>query len=73
MIGTNLFAGTNGSLYPQYNGVYLSTDNGSSWTAVNSGLTNTSILSLAVMGTNLFAGTAGSGVYRSTNNGASWT
>jgi len=25
------------------------------------------------MGTNLFAGTAGSGVFRSTNNGASWT
>ncbi len=55
--GTNLFAGTDG-------GVFLSTNNGTSWTAVNTGLTNTEILSLAVSGTNLFAGTYGGGVWR---------
>lgn len=51
--GTNLFAGTYGG------GVFLSTNNGTSWTEVNSGLTNTYVWSLAVSGTNLFAGTLG--------------
>ncbi|MBK6876815.1 MAG: hypothetical protein IPG99_10295 [Ignavibacteria bacterium] len=59
--GTNLFAGTG-------RGVFLSNNNGISWTAVNNGLMNTIVLSLAVSGTNLFAGTYG-GVFRSTNNG----
>jgi len=40
------------------------------WTAVNSGLTNDSVWSLAVNGGNTFAGT-GNGVYLSTNNGTS--
>ncbi|HEY5123677.1 MAG TPA: regulator, partial [Ignavibacteria bacterium] len=67
--GTNLFAGT------LLDGVYLSTNNGTSWTAVNSGFSKNynvaNVHSLAVSGTNLFAGTGG-GVYLSTNNGTSW-
>jgi len=63
---SNLFAGTGGG------GVFLSTNNGASWTAVNTGLTNTAVFSLAVNGSNLFAGTDG-GVFLSTNNGTSWT
>jgi len=64
--GTNLFAGTLGG------GVFLSTNNGSSWTAVNAGLTNTSVQSLAVSpngagGTNLFApGLLAASFYRPT-------
>ncbi|MCK7528688.1 MAG: hypothetical protein MZV64_69590 [Ignavibacteriales bacterium] len=54
-------------------GVFLSTNNGTSWTAVNTGLTNTNVRALAVSGTNLFAGTDGGGVFLSTNNGTSWT
>jgi len=65
--GTNLFAGTH------YNGVFLSTNNGTSWTAVNSGLTSADVYALAVSGTNIFAGTYEGGVFRSTNNGTSWT
>jgi photosystem II stability/assembly factor-like uncharacterized protein len=65
--GTNLFAGTGGG------GVFLSENNGTSWTAVNSGLTNMNILSFAVIGTNLFAGTYKGGVFVSDNDGASWT
>lgn len=70
--GTNLFAGTS------YDGVLLSTDNGTSWTKANSGLTNGWVLSLSVSpngvgGTNLFAGTTAGGVFLSTNNGTSWT
>ncbi len=53
-------------------GVFLSTNNGTSWTVVNSGLTNTYVRALTVSGTNLFAGTNG-GVFLSTNNGTSWT
>ncbi|MGA2622692.1 MAG: T9SS type A sorting domain-containing protein [Bacteroidota bacterium] len=64
--GANLFAGAGGS------GVFLSTNNGTSWTAVNTGLANTNVTAFAVSGTNLFAGTD-DGVFLSTNNGASWT
>ncbi|MEK9135710.1 MAG: FlgD immunoglobulin-like domain containing protein [Bacteroidota bacterium] len=68
--GTNLFAGT--ANFGVGDGVFLSTNNGTSWTAVNTGLSNTSVLALALSGTNLFAGTSG-GVFLSTNNGTSWT
>jgi ligand-binding sensor domain-containing protein len=59
--GANLFAGTEV-------GIFLSTNNGTNWTAVNNGLPNTSVMAFAVSGTNLFAGTGG-GVCLSTNNG----
>ena len=63
-IGTNLFAGTS-------NGVFLTTNNGTSWTSV--GLSNISVNALAVSGTSLFAGTDGSGIFVSTNSGTSWS
>jgi hypothetical protein len=62
--GTNLFAGTS-------DGVFLSTNNGNSWAAVNTGLTDLYAACFAVSGKNLFAGTS-SGVFLSTNNGNSW-
>ncbi len=57
--GTNLFAGT-------WAGVFLSTNNGTSWTAVNNGLPNINagVCAFAVSGTNLFAGTYVGGVWR---------
>jgi len=65
--GTYLFAGTS-------DGVFLSTNNGTSWTQVNSGLPrSTSINTLAVSDTKIFAGTYSSGVFLSTDNGSSWT
>ncbi|MBC7774161.1 MAG: T9SS type A sorting domain-containing protein [Phycisphaerae bacterium] len=63
---TYLFAGTGGG------GIFRSDDNGTSWTPVNSGLTNTDVSSLAVNGVYLFAGTSG-GIFRSDDNGANWT
>jgi len=68
--GNNIFAGSGG-------GVYLSTNNGTSWTVVNNGLpSNAAIRSLTVSGNNIFAAiitsSATSGIYLSTNNGASW-
>ena len=67
--GTNLFVGT------EAEGVFLSTNNGTSWTAVNNGLayTNTIVFGLAASGTNIFAGVFLRGVYLSTDNGTSWT
>ncbi len=64
--GDTIFAGTNGD------GVFRSAIDGQSWSAVNTGLDNVWIRSLAVMGTNLFAGTGG-GVFLSTNKGTSWS
>jgi photosystem II stability/assembly factor-like uncharacterized protein len=71
--GSTLFAGT-------YEiGIFRSTDNGESWTAVNSGLTTSlgrpgpCVLSLAVSGSNIFAGTGyDQGIFLSTDNGESW-
>lgn len=47
-------------------GVYRSTDDGATWAAVNTGLTNLFVQSLAIGADGrLFAGTAGDGVFRS--------
>jgi len=58
----------------QTNGVYLSTNNGTSWTQVNNGLTDTYVKALAISGTyDLFAVLGQLRSYLSTNNGTSWT
>jgi hypothetical protein len=62
-----IYLGTGGILY----GVYLSTNNGANWT--QTALSNKSVISLAVNGNNVFAGTVDSGFYMSTNNGQYWT
>jgi hypothetical protein len=64
--GTNLFAGTGGG------GVVRSTNNGTMWTSVSQGLNNALVWSLAIHGTDLFAGTTW-GLFRPTDNGTSWT
>jgi murein DD-endopeptidase MepM/ murein hydrolase activator NlpD/photosystem II stability/assembly factor-like uncharacterized protein len=66
---TTLYAGTRGG------GVFKSTDGGTSWSAINSGLADTDVLALAidpVTPTTLYAGTNVGGVFKSTNAGASW-
>jgi hypothetical protein len=45
-------------------GVHMSTNNGTSWSELNSRLANIHVNFLAVSGTNLFAGTKGGGVWR---------
>ena len=68
-----IFAGTMGG------GVYFSSDNGTTWTQVNTGLTMLYVYALAYNGTYLFAGTyhngttPGQGVFRSSDNGSTWT
>lgn len=61
----NLFAGTYSG------GVFISTNNGNNWNAVNSGLPNSPVRNFAVIDTNLFVGTS-DGIYLSTNNGVNW-
>jgi len=63
--GTNIFTGTAGD------GVFLSTNGGVSWSAVNNGIWSRNISCITVSGTNLFAGANGN-VTLSTNNGTNW-
>ncbi len=63
MSGPTLFAGGG-------NSIFVSTDNGNTWTKVNTELQG--VRSLVQNGTSLFAG-AINGVYRSTDNGSTWT
>jgi photosystem II stability/assembly factor-like uncharacterized protein len=67
--GTNLIAGTYGD------GVFLSTDSGTTWSVANTGLPNRIVYTFVVFGTSssamVFAGTD-SGFFRSTDNGTSW-
>jgi hypothetical protein len=69
--GANIYAGSFSD------GVFLSTNNGNSWSAINTGLPpNTFVSSIGINGSNIFAGTSASGnglLYLSTNNGGSWT
>lgn len=63
--GNAIFAGS------ASNGVFITTNGGTSWTAINSGLTDTHISQLAVMGNKLFAVTL-NGVFVSGDNGMNW-
>jgi len=56
-----------------HDGLFRSTNDGWSWTAVNTGMPRTEVIALAVIGKNLFAGTRDSGILLSTNKGTSWT
>lgn len=67
--GTNLFAGTS-------SGVFLSTNKGSSWVSVNTGLSYTNVENLFVDGMILYAivvsPSFATTVFRTTNNGVNW-
>jgi hypothetical protein len=52
-------------------GVFLSTNYGTSW--AGGGLTGARVFTLSVSGTNVFAGTQYGGVFLSTNMGGDWT
>ncbi len=66
------FAGT-GDMLDGQGGVFRSTDHGNTWVDASVGLTNRTVMSLAIDSTGtLFAGTSGGGVFRSTDNGDRW-
>jgi hypothetical protein len=63
---TTIYAGIDGG------GVYRSTNNGLSWVAVNNGLTNLKVFTLAVNNGSIFSGTLGGGAFYSIDNGELW-
>ncbi len=60
-------------------GVYKTTDGGVTWTAVNTGLSNIAVISMAISTSNpqvVYAGTnpgTNDGVYKTTDGGGNWT
>ena len=76
----DLFAGTMESVVlGQVGAIYRSSDNGTNWTKLNTGLDSTSVTSFAINANgHIFAGTSdfygtGLGIWRSTDNGDNWT
>lgn len=67
---TSMFAGVAGSSLST-GGIYISTDNGSNWKSLLP--LNNSVSTIAVSGTNIFAGTDIGSVYLSTDNGINWS
>jgi photosystem II stability/assembly factor-like uncharacterized protein len=69
----NVLAGSQGAMGgPLGDGIFRSTDSGSTWSPSNSGLTTYLISSFAAIDTVLFAGTDTNGIFRSTDNGDDW-
>jgi photosystem II stability/assembly factor-like uncharacterized protein len=62
--GTNVFVGSSA-------GLFISSDNGGSWTNVNNGIPAINTYALAYDSTNIYAGNY-TGVFRSGDNGANW-
>ena len=69
VIGSKIFAGVFRTSLT--GGVFVTTNNGSSWNPVDTGLTDRTIDVLACSGNYLFAG-INSGLFLSTNEGAMW-
>jgi len=65
--GPNMFVGI------QRAGVYISSDNGSTWTRKSYGIKNLDVQCLAFVGGKLLAGTGFNNLYSTSNNGNSWT
>jgi ligand-binding sensor domain-containing protein len=65
--GTIVFAGTADC------GVYVSNTTGTSWTAINNGLTTANITSVQYVNGYLVIGTKTSGIFVSTDNGINWS
>ena len=57
---------------PEQDGIFLSTNDGALWSDITNDINNTHITSMAVSGTNIFAGTYYGGIFKSTNYGINW-
>lgn len=63
--GNDLYVGT-------FGGVFLSTNGGTDWSPMNSGLTVPYVMTMASLDSTLFAGTMTGGAFRCTDKGAPW-
>lgn len=83
--GKEFFAGSYGLYIAPSNGVFISSDSGITWNAINSGLPGTYVRAIAFDGSKLFTGIhsyvtetnsgrilKGEGVFTSSNNGITW-
>jgi len=61
--GEFIFAGATGDVFSHNGGIYVSSDNGSGWTDVSTGLENHNIRCFGIFGNKLFAGTYGCGMW----------
>ena len=52
--------------------ILSTTNNGTTWNSLHSGLPDANITGAAFIGTNIFVSTSSKGVYRSSDNGGSW-
>ncbi len=66
-LDTSLYVATSGN-----DGVFVSNDNGVSWTAINNGLNSANIWSMTVLDTILFVGTQPGGIHKSIDYGLTW-
>jgi photosystem II stability/assembly factor-like uncharacterized protein len=73
-VSVSSLATINGSIYvgTTTDGIYVSTDDGVSWTPKNTGIESFEIRGIVAAPGYLFAATFGHGVYRSTDNGQTW-
>src|ERR1700733_6487216 len=67
--GSKLFAGTS------ENGIFVSTDDGTTWTSANESLNyrGATVQALSVSGSNILAGTYYGGLYLSSDGGLNWS
>lgn len=70
VIDSTIFVGTAGT---KGAGIYVSSDHGTNWFAVNTGLSNLKVNTLIAEGNTLFVGTNGGGVFQSNNKGGNWS
>jgi photosystem II stability/assembly factor-like uncharacterized protein len=61
-----VYAGLNGQ------GLYRTSNNGQTWTTINSGLDNLNVRSLALVPGAIYAGTDGGGIFKTVNQGLDW-
>ena len=66
-IGASLFAGT------VSDGVYFSSDDGTTWVQRNGAFPNMQIMSMVVNGSDIFVGTDNGHIYKTSDNGLNWT
>ncbi len=75
-IGDTIFAGASDIYDIQtsstFSGIYVSTDQGMTWTHRNNGLTDTLVTALSLSGSTIYAGTEFGKLFSSTDDGFNW-
>jgi hypothetical protein len=73
ILGSDIFAAVGGYEWGDAgHGIIRSTDGGYNWAPVNGGLNDSSVVSFAVLDSNIFASTYSLGIFRSSDSGKEW-